>query len=103
MRRLVLIVMLLGIAGCVNDEPQGGQPAPAGQAAAPAPAGGAPSGANGRTPFTHCLDLIRERNYEQALTICREAEKTNPGNPEIQKAIQMAEEAKGGGGEKKSD
>ena len=105
MRRLVLIVMLFGIAGCVNDEPPGGQPAPAGQAAAPA-AGGAPSDAKGRSPFTHCLDLIRERNFDQALTICREAEKTNPGNPEIQKAIQMAQEATSGGGqtgEKKSD
>jgi hypothetical protein len=105
MRRLALIVMLLALAGCVNDEPPGGQPAPANHAAAPA-AGGAPSEAKGRTPFTHCLDLIRERNFEQALAICREAEKSNPGNPEIQKAIQMAQEATSGGGqagEKKSD
>jgi hypothetical protein len=95
--------MLLGISGCVNDEPQGGQSAPAGHGAAPA---GGPSEAKGRTPFTHCLDLIRERSYEQALTVCKDAQKTDPGNPEIQKAIQMAEEATGGAaqtGEKKSD
>ena len=100
MRRLAIIVMLLGIAGCVNDEPQGGGAAPAGHGAAPA---GGPSDAKGRSPFTHCLDLIRERNYEQALTICKDAQKADPGNPEIQKAIQMAEEATGGAGAKKSD
>ena len=102
MRRLALsLFALLGIAACTNDQtnPGGTSPgAPAGQEAA-APAGqeaAAPSDPKGRTPFIFCLDLIREKRFEEALTACQEAEKTNPGDPQILKAIEMAKENTGG-------
>ena len=94
MRRLALsLFALLGIAACTNDQtnPGGTSPgAPAGQEAA------APSDPKGRTPFIFCLDLIREKRFEEALTACQEAEKTNPGDPQILKAIEMAKENTGG-------
>lgn len=94
MRRLALtIFVLLGIAACTNDQTS---PTETTSGAPPADQAVAPSDPKGRTPFIYCIDLIREKRFEEALTACREAEKSQPGDPQLLKAIEMAEQETGG-------
>jgi Flp pilus assembly protein TadD len=93
MRTATLVLTLLLLTGCESDK-QAAAPTSAGaekssEAAAPA-AGEAPD-AKGRTPFVHCIDLIREKRYAEALTVCREAQESNPNDPQIKRAIEIAE------------
>ena len=94
-RPALIIVFLLGLAACKTDQP-GQTASPDGAPAAAPVEGGAPADPKGRDSFTHCLDLTRERRYSEALTICREAEKERPGDAQLLKAIEMAEQGTGG-------
>ena len=96
MRRLALMVLLLGLTACTGG--QSGQPEPntsAESAPAPGEQPGGPVDAKGRSSFIHCLDLFRERRFAEALTVCREAEKENPGDPQVLKAIELSEQETG--------
>jgi hypothetical protein len=92
MRTAILVLSLLLLAACETDK-QSAAPAPggSGQEAQAPPADGQAAGAKGRSPFVHCIDLIRERRFTEALPVCRDAEKSNPNDPQIQRAIQLAE------------
>jgi hypothetical protein len=93
MRPAILVLVLLFALACQSEKPTASAPAAAEkkqEAAPPAAAGSAPD-AKGRSPFVHCLDLIREQRYPEALTVCREADKANPGDPQVQRAIEIAE------------
>lgn len=39
-----------------------------------------------------CLAFIREANYDEALPVCREAEKKFPGNADVEAALELAQE-----------
>lgn len=95
MRSAVLVLALLFLTACESDKTPAGKPAPGAPAGAakeaPAAAAAAAPDSKGRDPFVHCLDLIREKRYPEALTVCREAEKSNPNDPQIKRAIDIAE------------
>jgi hypothetical protein len=101
MRRLILVLGLLFLAACETDQ-HGSTAAPPGpeqkapEAGAPA-SSDQPADAKGRTPFVHCIDLIREKRYTEALPVCEDAQKSNPNDPQIQRAIEIAKS--GGKGE----
>jgi hypothetical protein len=100
MRRVILVLGLLFLAACETDQHGSTTGPPAAEKKAPdaaAPASNQPVDAKGRTPFVHCIDLIREKRYADALPVCEEAQKADPNDPQIQKAIDMAKS--GGSGE----
>ena len=93
MRRVILVLGLLFLAACETNQPGSTAAPPAAQEGAPqaaAPASDQPVDAKGRTPFVHCIDLIREKRYPEALSVCEDAKKSNPNDPQIQKAIEIA-------------
>jgi hypothetical protein len=99
---------LLALAGCTNNQSgeQAPPPAAAPQATVnpstssePEAAGSPvemPADARGRSPYTYCLDLIRERRFADALDICRKAESVDPSNLEIRHAVQIAQQNSSG-------
>ena len=106
MRRVILVLGLLFLAACETDQhgssaapPAGPPAAQEGAPQAAAPASDQPVDAKGRTPFVHCIDLIREKRYTEALPVCEDAQKSNPNDPQIQRAIDMA---KSGGKDEES-
>jgi hypothetical protein len=95
MRRVILVLGLLFLAACETDQHGSTTAPPAAQQQegapqAAAPASDQPADAKGRTPFVHCIDLIREKRYAEAVAVCEDAQKSNPNDPQIQRAIEIA-------------
>jgi hypothetical protein len=94
MRPAILVFALLLLAACESDKPAAkpaaSGAAPAGTAKEEAASAAAPD-AKGRTSFVQCLDLIREKRYPEALPVCREALDDKPDDPQLKRAIEIAE------------
>jgi hypothetical protein len=90
-RSLVLLTLLVLFA-CTGGEPAGQQESTVNEPAAEGAAGVPPD-----QQMINCLNHFREKRYDEALRICRQALASNPGDPQIMKAIELSEQALKGG------
>jgi hypothetical protein len=89
MLRILVLLVLLVFVSCTGGEPTGQQEsAPGGQAAEDVGGGGPPD-----QQMVECLNRFREKKYDEAIRVCRAALASNPGDPQILKAIEMSEQA----------
>lgn len=93
MIRMLVVLMALMFCACTD----GGQPATQqGSTAHEQPAGGSAAEPPDQQMIS-CLNRFREKKYEEAIAVCGQALKSNPGDPQIQKAIELSKEALNGG------
>ncbi len=94
MRHFALIIATICLAACTSDTPAEKNAAPAAPAAAPPAAQSAPVDESGkpdsREIAVKCLDLFREKRFQEALDVCQEAEKVHPGDAQLRLAIEGA-------------
>lgn len=89
MFRILALLVLLAFSACTGGEPAGEQ----GSTARQQPAEAAPAGGPPNEQMVTCLNRFREKKYDEALTACRKALDSNPGDPQILKAIELSEQA----------
>lgn len=95
MFRILVLSMFLVFCACNN----GGEPtAQQGSAASEKAGEGASGGVPPDEQMVTCLNRFREKKYDEAITVCNQALRSNPGDPQILKAIELSEEALNGGG-----
>jgi hypothetical protein len=91
MFRILMLLMILVLSACNGGEPtaqQGSVANEPGTNAAAAGAGGAPD-----EELVACLNRFREKRYDEAVTVCGQALRNNPGDPQILKAIELSQDA----------
>jgi Flp pilus assembly protein TadD len=99
MFRLFALLVFLVFSACTGGEPMGGEQGSVAKEQAPAaqeqPAAEAPGGpaVPPDEQMVNCLNRFREKKYDEAVTTCRKALESNPGDPQILKAIELSEEA----------
>jgi hypothetical protein len=94
MMRLIVTVFVFAVLAC-----GGSDTAPTGEAAPEGAAGGEMAAApdTPEPPATvdpkvqGCLDLIRQSKYQEALPVCLAALKIDPGNQQVQDAVEKAQ------------
>jgi hypothetical protein len=89
MFRILAVLIVLVFFACTGGEPAVQQGSTTNQQAAAGPADGAPP----NEQMIDCLNRFRENKYSEAITACRQALGSNPGDPQIQKAIELSEQA----------
>jgi hypothetical protein len=87
MFRVLAILILLVFSACSGGESNTQQGSEADEAA------GGGAGSPPDAQMVNCLNRFREKKYEEALAVCRQALASNPGDPQILKAIELSEQA----------
>jgi hypothetical protein len=88
MLRILVLLMVLVFASCSGGEPTARQESPASEQAAEEESGVPPD-----EQMVACLNRFREKRYDEAITVCGQALRSNPGDPQIMKAIELSEQA----------
>ncbi len=93
MRHFALIIATVCLAACTSDTPAE-HAAPGAPAAAEPAAQSAPVDDSGKPDSREigvkCLDLFREKRFQEALDVCQAAEKAHPGDAQLLLAIEGA-------------
>ena len=90
MRYFALIIATICLAGCTNDTPAGNNAAPGAPPAAQSAPGDESGNSDSREIAVKCLDLFREKRFQEALDVCQAAEKEHPGDKQLLLAIEGA-------------
>jgi tetratricopeptide (TPR) repeat protein len=89
MFRILVLWMVFVLSACNGGEPTAQQGSAANEQGANAAAdNGAPD-----EQLVACLNRFREKRYDEAITVCGQALRNNPGDPQILKAIELSQQA----------